>query len=79
MTAIKAPVMKKIIYLICFLTLQFPLYSQSLSGAVSNKMQALMIDTNESGDFDSTDLLLFVDNWGGMIQEVHFSSDGIFV
>ena len=52
---------------------QVSTYSQSFSGSVGNKMQALMIDTNESGDFDSMDLLLFVDNFGGMIDEASFA------
>ncbi len=60
---IKANKMKKIIYIICFLNLQFPLYSQSLSGtiqanspipfaSISVKSQSIGTASNVDGFFE---------------------------
>ncbi|MGB2458455.1 MAG: carboxypeptidase-like regulatory domain-containing protein, partial [Flavobacteriales bacterium] len=59
--------MKKIIYLICFLTLQIPLYSQSLSGiiksdipisfaSISVKGQSIGTASNADGFFEINDI-----------------------
>ena len=59
--------MKKIIYIICFLTLQFPLYSQSLSGtiksdipipfaSISVKGQSIGTASNADGFFEINDI-----------------------
>ena len=59
--------MKKIIYVICFLTLQFPIYSQSLSGtiksdspipfaSISIKGQSIGTASNADGFFEINDI-----------------------
>ena len=48
------------------------------SAPVGNKIQALMIDTDMNGSYDGTDLLLFVENWGGMLATGDLTPGGIF-
>ena len=67
LTSIKAHKMKKIIYLICFLTLQLPLYTQNLSGtiksdipipfaSISVKGQSIGTASNADGFFEINDI-----------------------
>ena len=59
--------MKNIIYIICFINLQFPLYSQSLSGTISSdlpipfasisvKGQSIGTSSNAYGFFEINDI-----------------------
>ena len=42
------------------------------SGVASNKVQALLVDADRDGAFSAADSLLFLDNWGGMLNSANF-------